>query len=143
MDIRMKHSIENEGGVEREKPFLSKKKIIAICVIAAILICTIVYLLLPQGYLIVKLIETGGQVSLDRGDQFNIQIYENMNIQAGDFMRIGPDKSYSRLVLDNDKYVYVEEKSEVAFDFSGNKESSRIKINLNKGAILNEIKTPL
>lgn len=120
-----------------------KKKIIIITAVVAIVLIIIFCLTWTKGFRTIKLLEVFNKVSFDRGDDKDVAVYDNMSIKAGDTLRTGDEESFARLVLDDDKYIYIEENSEVAFEMAGRKSNSKTTINLNYGAIFNELERPL
>lgn len=121
-----------------------KSKIIAAVIAVIVVIFAIIFAISwKKGYRTIKLLEIFKKVSFDRGNQKNVDVYENMSLKAGDTLRTGDDGSYARLVLDGDKYIYMEENSEVVFEMAGRKSSSRTTLHLNYGGIFNELDTKL
>lgn len=122
----------------------NRKKIIVIVVVAIVVIAAIIFAFFwTKGYRTIKLLEIFNKVSFDRDDQKNVDVYENMSLKAGDTLRTGDEESFARLVLDDDKYIFIEENSEVAFEMAGRKSSSKTTLHLNYGAIFNELEGKL
>lgn len=63
--------------------------------------------------------------------------YEDMKLYEGYALRIESD-SFARLVLDNDKYIKLEENSKATFEKLGKDKTGYTTINLQYGAITNE-----
>ena len=122
------------------------KRIIVILIVAGCLLLFLGYLCRQSlwsenTYRNVKVLETEGEAYVTRKDT-QISVYEQMIIQGGDSMVTGEDGRVD-LQLDDDKYLVVEEDSQVEFELEGNKEKGAICIHLNQGAVYNEIDNPL
>ena len=122
------------------------KRIIVILIVAGCLLLFLGYLCRQalwseNTYRNVKVLETEGEAYVTRKDT-QISVYEQMIIQGGDSMVTGKDGRVD-LQLDDDKYLVVEEDSQVEFELEGNKEKGAICIHLNQGAVYNEIDNPL
>ena len=122
------------------------KRIIVILIVAGCLLLFLGYLCRQElwsenTYRNVKVLETEGEAYVTRKDT-QISVYEQMIIQGGDSMVTGKDGRVD-LQLDDDKYLVVEEDSQVEFELEGNKEKGAICIHLNQGAVYNEIDNPL
>ena len=122
------------------------KRIIVILVVAGCLLLFLGYLCRQSlwsenTYRNVKVLETEGEAYVTRKDT-QISVYEQMIIQGGDSMVTGKDGRVD-LQLDDDKYLVVEEDSQVEFELEGNKEKGAICIHLNQGAVYNQIDNPL
>lgn len=123
----------------------NKKKIIIITIIAIIILLIIAVSAVSRqkGYRTIKLLEAFNKVTYDRGADKDIAVYDNMSLTSGDTLRTGDGGSYCRLVLDSDKYVFIEANSEVKFEMAGRKNSSKTTLNLSYGAIENELENQL
>ena len=122
------------------------KRIIVILIVAGCLLLFLGYLCRQSlwsenTYRNVKVLETEGEAYVTRKDT-QISVYEQMIIQGGDSMVTGKDGRVD-LQLDDDKYLVVEEDSQVEFELEGNKEKGAICIHLNQGPVYNEIDNPL
>ena len=122
------------------------KRIIVILIVAGCLLLFLGYLCRQvfwseNTYRNVKVLETEGEAYVTRKDT-QISVYEQMIIQGGDSMVTGKDGRVD-LQLDDDKYLVVEEDSQVEFELEGNKEKGAICIYLNQGAVYNQIDNPL
>ena len=122
------------------------KRIIVILIVAGCLLLFLGYLCRQSlwsenTYRNVKVLETEGEAYVTRKDT-QISVYEQMIIQGGDSMVTGEDGRVD-LQLDDDKYLVVEEDSQVEFELEGNKEKGAICIHLNQGAVYNQIDNPL
>jgi len=124
---------------------LSKFKIIFLAVALIIFLAVAVCLLFGFGetsYRSVKIVETGGSVTIERDDVGKIDAGTNMNLVLGDKVITDKD-SYAVLLLDTDKYVYLDSQGEVKVMAEGDETKGKIQIRLEKGTILNEIQNPL
>jgi len=123
----------------------SKKKIILPCIIAAVLLVTIIVVILllnkEESYRVVKIYELDGKATVTREETGEIEIYPNMVLASGDEVYL--EEGLMTLKLDEDKFVYVEEKTRFSLLATGNASDSRTKIELKEGAIVNEITAPL
>lgn len=115
------------------------KIIIPIVIAAALVVVALAYFLSPKGYRSVKLLEMGGIVTFDRGNDKDLPVYDGMSLEGGDTMRTGGDESFARMNLDETKFLFMEQETQVDFDLS----RDRITLNLAYGAITNEIEKKL
>ena len=72
----------------------------------------------------------------------SMDAYENMQLQSGDIIETIAE-SYLQLKLDEDKYILVEPDSKISLQATGNSVDSKTSINLEKGAITNQLDNPL
>lgn len=93
-------------------------------------------------YRSILIYEIEGNAEIEREGTGKFSGAENLYLESGDQLTVEPE-SFTRLRLDEDKYVMVEEDSALSIEAAGTKEDSRTKINLTKGAIINEIQNPL
>lgn len=120
-------------------------KIIVISVIA-LLIAGAIIALSPvftgqQGYRTVSVIEVSGRVSVVKGD-IEYSAYPGMVLQEGHEVITSGD-SYVRLVLDQDKYVKLEEGSRLVFETLGVLGNGKTALVLERGALTTELVSPL
>ena len=128
----------------KKKDDAKKKKIIAIIIAVLIVIAVIIFGFgYSKGFRTIKLLEIFNKVTFDRDGQEDVAVYDGMSLKAGDTIKTGDEESFARLVLDDDKYIYIEEKSEVNFEMAGRKNSSKTTIHLDHGAIVNELEHKL
>ncbi len=95
-----------------------------------------------DSYRSILLYEIQGTAEIEREGTGTFNGTENLYLESGDQLTVEPE-SFTRLRLDEDKYVMVEENSALSIEAAGTMEDSRTKINLTKGAIVNEIQNPL
>lgn len=93
-------------------------------------------------YRSILIYEIEGNAEIEREGMGKFSGTENLYLESGDQLTVEPE-SFTRLRLDEDKYVMVEEDSALSIEAAGTEEDSRTKINLTKGAIINEIQNPL
>lgn len=122
-----------------------KKKLIiglSVAVIAVIAVVMVIFFLKGEdSYRIIKIYEVDGTALVTRDGIGDIEPYNNMVLESGD--KIVLDKGKMTLRLDEDKYVYVEEETEFTLVAEGTAEDSKTTIELEKGAITNEIQNKL
>lgn len=93
-------------------------------------------------YRSILLYEIEGTAKIEREGTGEFDGTENLYLESGDQLTV-ESESFTRLRLDEDKYVMVEENSALSIEAAGTREDSRTKIHLTKGAIINEIQNPL
>lgn len=129
------------------KQLPSKKLMIIICavVIAAVAAVAAFIALRTSGeeyYRSIMVYELDGSAVIERADIGTIDAAENLYLESGDRVRVKED-SMMRLKLDNDKYITAEENTVFVLTAKGNEEDSETRIDLEQGAITNEIQNPL
>jgi len=121
-----------------------KGRIIIAVIIAVIAAVTAVIILLGGGeesYRSIRISELFGTVEMKSRDG-EFAPYENMYLEDGITLRTETD-SYTRMILDSDKYVKLEQLSQAQFvELGGGKNPSTV-IRLDKGSITNELTEPL
>ncbi len=123
-----------------------KKAVIGISAgaVLCVIVAVVVVLILQnrkESYRQVKVYEVEGEASVTRKGIDDLQPYANMQLQSGDLVKV--DTGRMTLKLDEDKYVYAEEKTEFSLEAEGDSKDSRTRIRLNRGAITNEIQNKL
>ncbi|SDA30453.1 FecR family protein, partial [Ruminococcus sp. YE78] len=91
-----------------------------------------------EDYRVIKVFEVNGQALVERSDVGEIDPYSGMNLENGDKVSTFKD-STMRIVLDDTKYVFMEQESQLELEASGNASDSKTRLVLKSGAILNEI----
>ena len=112
----------------------------AIVVTAAILI--IFWGKSKDAYRSIQIYEVKGTASIERNGIGMMEAVENLYLESGDRITVSGD-SYIRLKLDDDKYIMVEENSVLSIIAEGTKQDSLTTIQLEQGAVTNEIRNPL
>ena len=110
----------------------------AVAVVAAVLI---IVLNKEDAYRIVKVFEVDGDANVEREDTGSLDPYANMLLVTGDHVSL--DKGTLSLRADEDKYIYLEEQTELVLHATGDAANSKTKIDLLRGAITNEIQNKL
>ncbi len=95
-----------------------------------------------ESYRSVMVYELEGSAVIERADIGTIDAAENLYLESGDRVQVGAD-SMMRLKLDSDKYVTAEENTVFVLTAKGNEQDSETRIDLEQGAITNEIQNPL
>lgn len=91
----------------------------------------------------ITVLDTLGSISVFR-EAINdtMEAYVDMNLESGDQVSVGPASELD-LKLDDDKYVYVEENTEMYLQSEGDSENSKTVIYLTEGATLHKLDTKL
>lgn len=123
----------------------SKKKLVII-ILAAVLVLAagvLIFILLSRdkGYRVLKVYEVEGDAEVTREGTGAINPYVNMNLESGD--RIKLNTGTFNIRADEDKYIYLEEHTELILEATGTAKNSRTKIQLLTGAITNDIRNKL
>lgn len=128
------------------KEFLmtTKGKIIAGAVLFAIaaIITGAVLLFSPKGgFRTIRVSELSGSAkAMHNGKEYDV--YKDMKLQEGYALTTG-EAGYVRMVLDEDKYIKLEENSRLIFETLGKEGSGKTQIILEYGAVTNEAATGL
>ena len=126
------------------RKFLStaKGKVIAGASAAAVVAAVVlVILLLPKGYRSITVKDVEGTVNV-KGEINNGQAYAGERLYGGDDVTVMEAASLVML-MDNDKYMYADANTHFVLESDCTKDHSRIRIILDKGSELNEIKSKL
>ena len=122
----------------------NKKNIAIIIAVAVVILLTVMLLILlgkKDSYRIIKIHEFDGVATVTHVDQSEIEPYNNMLLESGD--KVYLDTGNMTLKMDEDKYAYVEEKTEFSIRAEGSSEDSKTTITVTKGSITNEIQNKL
>ncbi|MBE5924639.1 MAG: hypothetical protein E7271_09270 [Lachnospiraceae bacterium] len=122
----------------------NKKIIIAICVVFVIAIVAAVVLLYSKkkdGYRLLKVFEVEGTANVNRDGTGDIEPYANMVLESGDTVSL--TKGTFTIKADEDKYIYLEDGTELKLNATGTSENSKTTIDLVAGAITNDIQNKL
>ena len=114
---------------------------IAIVIVAAVIATVVILLNREEVFRLIKIYEFDGTATVTRQELGELEPYSNMVLESGDDIYL--DTGKMTLQLDNDKYVYVEEKTEFALEAKGDSADSQTTINLKSGAIVNELQNKL
>lgn len=116
--------------------------IAAIAVVAVITVCLILLLSKKdEAYRLIKVFEMNGKATVSRDGIGDIDAYNNMVLESGD--TVFQNQGYMTLKMDEDKYVYVEENTKFTLVAKGDSVNSKTTIELEQGAITNEIQNKL
>ncbi len=126
--------------------FVSSKKgkiiIAAVCLVVIVLLLVLFLVLgIGKGYRTISVSDIFGSV-MTENDGKEYEAYKNMRLTDGDILTTDID-SYTRMILDGEKYIKLEEKSKASFEELGTKKNRKTVINLEQGVLTNEITVPL
>lgn len=114
--------------------------IVAVFIVAAVVIVLLVSKK-KESYRVIKIYEVEGAAFVQRDGIEDLEAYANMVLESGDTVRV--DAGMMTLKLDEDKYIYIEEDTEISLVAEGTGENSKTTIELKRGAITNEIQNKL
>ncbi len=140
-------SVKKSGGNAFGKlPKSAKKRNAVICAAALVTVILIViaFFLLSgseTAYRSISIAEISGRVMTENNGN-SYAAYENMVIGGG-YALTTEKESYTRMLLDGDKYMKLEEQSHAVFENLGDPQSHRTVIRLNYGTFTTEITKPL
>ena len=124
---------------------MSKKMIAIIAGIAAVVVAAVVVLVfvLNKGdsYRLLKLYEFSGSGAVTREGKGEITPYANMVLESGD--KISLETGVLTIQADEDKYIHLDEHTEIELVASGTGDSSKTKIELLRGGVSNDIRNKL
>lgn len=124
---------------------MSKKMIAIIAGIAAVVIAAVVVLVFVlnknDSYRLLKLYEFSGSGAVTREGKGEITPYANMVLESGD--RISLETGVLTIQADEDKYIHLDEHTEIELVASGTGDSSKTKIELLRGGVSNDIRNKL
>ena len=127
---------------------LTKNQKIGITAAAALVVAAVVVVVAlfagktGETYRSIKVVETGGEVTIGREGIGDFYASVNMNLVSGDSVHTGPD-AYIVLMLDTDKYVMLGESASMQVVAEGDEKAGRTSILLEQGSVLSEIQNPL
>lgn len=129
-----------------EKKRISGKVIGAVGAIVVVACVAVIFLVMhftkEESYRSIQIYELKGTTTIDREGIGEIEAIENLYLESGDRIIVADDSS-ARLKLDDDKYILVEENSILSILADGTKDNSKTTIQLEQGAITNEIQNAL
>jgi Uncharacterized protein conserved in bacteria len=124
---------------------MGKKKVViivsGIALVAVIALVLFLTVFKKDAYRILKVFEFAGKGSVTRHDIGDIEPYSNMVLETGDTVAL--DEGEMVLLADEDKYIHLEEGTELVLNAAGSSESSKTTIELKSGAITNDIQNKL
>lgn len=131
--------------MEESKKTRKKVPFIGIIAGAAVVIIGLIVVLLfnkkEAVYRIIKVFELDGKSTVTRQDIGDLDAYDNMVLESGDQVYV--DTGSLTLKMDEDKYVYAEEKTRFQLEAAGTSENSKTRIRLEEGILTNEIQNKL
>lgn len=126
------------------KQMSSKRMIIVFSTATIVVLAAIVILLLnrEEAYRSIMVYEMEGSAVIERADIGTIDAAENLYLESGDRVSVY-EASMMRMKLDSDKYITAESDTVFSLEAQGGGQDSKTRINLEQGAITNEIQNPL
>jgi hypothetical protein len=121
-----------------------KKKIILFVSLGVALIAAglvLFFVLRDNGYRLLKVYEVEGDANVVREKIGDITPYNNMVLENGDLVSL--IKGEMCLKADEDKYIYLEDGTTLKLNATGSSEKSKTVIELQSGAITNDIRNKL
>ena len=129
-----------------KKSFLKNKKsvrIISVMLLVLGMICSMFSGCKKEdGYRVIQVYEVNGNATIAREKVGSMDAYEKLNLISGDWLSVLKE-SYMRLKMDEDKYMLVEEESELSIFATGSDKNSKTDIQLEKGSITIEVQNKL
>lgn len=123
-----------------------KAKIMAVAVLAAVVAAAVGFVILKGGkqesYRSIMVYQVNGSASITRERVGAMEAYENLMLLSGDIVEVAQDSNV-RLKLDDDKYLLAEPDSVLCIRAEGDADNSKTYIDLQKGAVTNEIQNKL
>ena len=121
-----------------KKPIIIIGIVVAVAAIAGVLIFVLGR---EDSYRLLKVFEVEGKASVTREGTGQIDPYTNMVLESGDHVAL--DTGKFTIKADEDKYIYLEDHTELVLVASGTSSNSKTKIELLSGAITNDIQKKL
>ncbi|MDO5128130.1 MAG: FecR domain-containing protein [Eubacteriales bacterium] len=123
-----------------------KKKWIVISIVAVVAIIAVCLIVVftrnkKEAYRLIKVFDLDGRATISRAEIGDIDAYQNMVLESGD--EVFQNEGMMTLKLDEDKYVYVEEQTRFSLVATGDGVNSKTTIELEQGAITNELQNKL
>ena len=116
--------------------------LIGVAAIVVIAVIGIIFFARKEDvYRIIKVFEVEGTANVVRDGIGDIEPYVNMVLESGDHISL--EKGLLTIKADEDKYIYLEENTELVLMASGNSKDSKTTIELLSGAITNDIQNKL
>lgn len=117
--------------------------LIGLAAVAAVILFAVVFLFQKtDSYRSILIYQLKGTAEIEREGDRTIRAAENIYLESGDRTTVGEESSM-RLKLDSDKYVMVEGNSIFSIKAAGSETDSETTIELEQGAITNEIQNKL
>ena len=124
---------------------MNKKALIfgggAIAVVAIVVALIFIFTGGEDAYRSIKVFEIDGTCKVER-DGDTLDAFKNMALSSGDTLTVG-DGSFTRLKLDDDKYVYLEANTKIKLNATGTANDSKTTVFIERGSMLTEVKKKL
>ena len=127
---------------------MEKKKgkkiiIIIVAVVIALVIGILAFIKFGKGetYRLLKIYEVEGKANVSREGNGDIEPYVNMVLESGD--KVSLETGKLTIKADEDKYIYLEDNTELILVAEGTAKNSKTSIDLLSGAITNDIQNKL
>ena len=126
-----------------EKRKGNKIIIIIVAVVIALIIGIIAFIKFGKGetYRLLKIYEVEGKANVSREGNGDIEPYVNMVLESGD--KVSLETGKLTIKADEDKYIYLEDNTELILVAEGTAKNSKTSIDLLSGAITNDIQNKL
>lgn len=123
----------------------NKKKIVIVAGIIAVAVIALVTVIILKNksdvYRLLKIYEVEGKANVSREGTGDIEPYANMVLESGD--KVSLETGKLTIKADEDKYIYLEDNTELVLVAEGDAANSKTKIDLISGAITNDIQNKL
>jgi hypothetical protein len=124
----------------------SRKSIMIIAAVIVLLLAITAFVVIfikkkPDSYRLLKVFEVEGKANVKRDGIGDIEPYQNMVLESGDDVSLETGKM--TIKADEDKFLYLEEQTEIVLNANGSSDKGKINIELKKGAITNDIQKKL
>ena len=124
---------------------MNKKALIfgggAIAVVAIVVALIYIFTGGEDAYRSIKVFEIDGTCKVER-DGDTLDAFKNMALSSGDTLTVG-EGSFTRLKLDDDKYVYLEANTKINLTATGTANDSKTMVYIERGSMLTEVKKKL
>ena len=124
----------------------SRKSIMIIAAVIVLLLAITAFVVIfikkkPDSYRLLKVFEVEGKANVKRDSIGDIEPYQNMVLESGDTVSL--DAGKMTIKADDDKFLYLEEQTEIQLNATGSSDKGKINIELTKGGITNDIQNIL
>ena len=113
-----------------------------VLVVAAVVAAIFLFRGKSDSYRVIKVMRSEGHTTVMRGDIDDLEAYEGMALQNGDKIHVDGNSSLV-LMLDEDKFAYVEQNTDFELIAEGSAKDSRTRIELKQGAMTCEVQNAL
>ncbi|MBQ6090697.1 MAG: FecR domain-containing protein [Lachnospiraceae bacterium] len=124
---------------------MNKKALIfgggAVAIVAIVVALIFIFTGGEDAYRSIKVFEIDGTCKVER-DGDTLDAFKNMALSSGDTLTVG-EGSYTRLKLDDDKYVYLEANTRISLTATGTANDSKTMVYIERGSMLTEVKKKL